>query len=101
MMTAAFVLIVALCVTLPIALACGMRTFGWTATALGLLGLIHAAVIIAFDINGAPLSYRFAHSRLVLATGPVSIALLAAGVLSLGVNRCRKHRLTGGGGGLR
>lgn len=94
MMTAAFILIVALCVTLPVALACGMRAFGWTATVLGLLGLVHAAVIMAFDINGAPLPYRFADSRLVLVTGPASIALLAAGVFALGASHCRKRRLT-------
>ncbi len=91
-------LVVAVCVALLISVVGGIRGFGWTATALGTLGLIHAAVIIALDITGAPLDYRLADSRMVLATAPVSVVLFAGGLLTLGLRCCWKHRPTSGRG---
>lgn len=87
-------LIAALCVVLPITLLGGVRALGWTTTAFGVLGLIHAVVIIAFDVKGAPLDYGLAHSRLVLATAPVSFALLATGAITIGLRYCWNRRRT-------
>lgn len=92
MMTVALILSMVLCVTVPIAILGGTRAFGWTITAFGMLGLIHAAVIIVAHMNGTPLDYRLAKSLQVFATAPLSIVFLATGALTLGVHRRRERR---------
>lgn len=96
MLTGALILIVATTVSILLSLLGGIRAFTWSATALGTIGLIHAAIVIAFDVNGVSLDYRFAHSRLLLATVPASIILFLAGLVTFGMACYQKRRLTSG-----